>query len=107
LMLAASDILIQIYMAESAILRAEKLAKKEGEDKVKEQIAMAKLNLFNAIDIIETAGKHSIISFTEGDEQRMMLMGLKRYTKYVNMPNIIELRNIIADKITEENKYCF
>jgi len=107
LMLAASDILIQIYMAESAILRAEKLAKKEGEDKVKEQIAMAKLNLFNAIDIVETAGKHSIISFTEGDEQRMMLMGLKRYTKYVNMPNIIELRNIIADKITEENKYCF
>ncbi len=107
LMLAASDMLIQIYLAESALLRAEKLTKKEGEDKVKEQIAMAKLNLFNAIDVIETAGKHSIISFTEGDEQRMMLMGLKRYTKYVNMPNIIELRNIIADKVTKENKYCF
>ena len=107
LMLAASDILIQIYMAESAILRAEKLAKNQGEDKVKEQIAMAKLNLFHAIDVIETRGKHSIISFTEGDEQRMMLMGLKRYIKYVNMPNIIELRNIIADKVTEENKYCF
>jgi len=107
LMLACSDILIQIYMAESGILRAEKMAKKDGEDKVKEQIAMAKLNLFNAIDIIETAGKHSIISFAEGDEQRMMLMGLKRYLKYVNMPNIIELRDIIADKITVENKYCF
>jgi len=107
LMLASSNILIQIYMAESAILRAEKMAKKEGEDKVKEQIAMAKLNLFHAIDIIETAGKHSIISFTEGDEQRMMLMGLRRYIKYVNMPNIIELRNIIADKITEKNSYCF
>jgi len=107
LMLAASDILIQIYMAESAILRAEKLAKNKGEDKVKEQIAMAKLNLFQAIDVIETRGKHSIISFTEGDEQRMMLMGLRRYIKYVNMPNIIELRNIIADKVTEENKYCF
>ncbi len=107
LMLAASNILIQIYMAESAILRAEKMAKKHGRDKVKEQIAMAQLNLFHAIDVIETAGKHSIISFTEGDEQRMMLMGLKRYIKYVNMPNIIELRNIIADKVTEENKYCF
>ena len=107
LMLAASDILIQIYLAESAILRAEKLAKKEGEDKVKEQIAMAKLNLFHAIDVIETAGKHSIISFSEGDEQRMMLMGLKRYIKYVNMPNIIELRNIIAGKVIKENKYCF
>jgi hypothetical protein len=107
LMLACSDILIQIYMAESAILRAEKMAKKDGEEKAKEQIAMAKLNLFHAIDIIETAGKHSIISFAEGDEQRMMLMGLRRYLKYVNMPNIIELRNIISDKITAENKYCF
>ena len=105
LMLASSDILIQIYVAESAILRAEKMAIKQGENKVKEQIAMAKLNLFHAIDVIETAGKHSIISFSTGDEQRMMLMGLKRYIKYVNMPNIIELRNIIADKVTEENKY--
>lgn len=107
LMMACSDILIQIYMAESAILRAEKLVKKEGEDKVKEQIAMAKLNLFYAIDVIETAGKHSIISFAEGDEQRMMLMGLKRYIKYTNMPNIVELRNIIADKVSKEDKYCF
>ncbi|MBU3821740.1 acyl-CoA dehydrogenase family protein [Flavobacteriaceae bacterium XHP0103] len=107
LMLAASDILIQIYMAESAILRAEKLAKSKGEDNVKEEIAMAKLNLFHAIDVIETAGKHSIISFSTGDEQRMMLMGLKRYIKYVNMPNIIELRNIIAQKVIKENKYCF
>jgi len=107
LMLASADILIQIYLAESAILRAEKLAKKNGEQDVKEQIAMAKLNLFHAIDVIETAGKHSIISFAEGDEQRMMLMGLKRYLKYTNMPNIIELRNIIANKVIEENKYCF
>jgi hypothetical protein len=68
---------------------------------------MAKLNLFHAIDVIETAGKHSIISFSTGDEQRMMLMGLKRYIKYVNMPNIIELRNIIASKVIKENKYCF
>ena len=107
LILAASDILIQIYMAESAILRAEKMAKKDGEEKAKEQIAMAKLNLFHAIDVIETAGKHSIISFSEGDEQRMMLMGLKRFLKYVNMPNIIELRNIIADKVIKENSYPF
>jgi alkylation response protein AidB-like acyl-CoA dehydrogenase len=107
LMLASSDILIQIYMAESAILRAEKLAKAQGEDIVEGQIAMAKLNLFEAIEVIETAGKHSIISFTEGDEQRMMLMGLKRYTKYVNYPNIIGLRNTIADKIIAANKYCF
>ncbi len=106
LMLACSDILIQIYMAESAILRAEKIAKKDGEDKATVQIAMAKLNLFYAIDIIETAGKHSIISFAEGDEQRMMLMGLKRFIKYNNMPNIIALRNTIADKVIADNAYA-
>jgi hypothetical protein len=43
----------------------------------------------------------------EGDEQRMMLMGLKRFTKYVNQPNVVELRNTIADKLKAENKYCF
>ena len=84
LLMAASDILIEIYMAESTILRTEKLAKKEGEDKVQEQIAMAKLYLYHAVDIVNQKGKEGIVSFAEGDEQRMMLMGLRRYTKYTN-----------------------
>ena len=107
LLMAASDILIQIYMAESAILRTEKNAKRFGEDTQKEQIAMAKLNLFHAVEKIQTKGKEAISSFAEGDEQRMMLMGLKRFTKYANLPNVIALRNTIADKVTAENKYCF
>jgi alkylation response protein AidB-like acyl-CoA dehydrogenase len=107
LLMAASDILIEIYMAESTILRTEKLAKKEGEDKVQEQIAMAKLYLYHAVDIVNQKGKEGIVSFAEGDEQRMMLMGLKRFTKYTNMPNVIGLREKIAAKIISENKYCF
>lgn len=107
LLMAASDILIEIYMAESTILRTEKLAKKEGEDKVQEQIAMAKLYLYHAVDIVNQKGKEGIVSFSEGDEQRMMLMGLKRFTKYTNMPNVIGLREKIAAKIISENKYCF
>lgn len=107
LLMAAADILIEIYMAESGILRTEKLAKKEGEDVVKEQIAMAKLYLYQAVDIITIKGKESIISFAEGDEQRMMLMGLKRFTKYSNMPNIIALRETITSKLVSENAYCF
>jgi len=107
LLMAASDILIEIYMAESTILRTEKLAKKEGEDKVQEQIAMAKLYLYHAVDIVSQKGKEGIVSFSEGDEQRMMLMGLKRYTKYTNMPNVIGLREKIAAKIISENKYAF
>jgi alkylation response protein AidB-like acyl-CoA dehydrogenase len=107
LLMAAADILIEIYMAESTILRTEKLAKSTGEDKVKEQIAMAKLYLYQAVDIITIKGKESIISFAEGDEQRMMLMGLRRFTKYANMPNVVGLREIITSKLIAENEYCF
>jgi alkylation response protein AidB-like acyl-CoA dehydrogenase len=107
LLMAAADILIEIYMAESTILRTEKSAKKSGEDAVKEQIAMAKLYLYKAVDVITQKGKESIISFAEGDEQRMMLMGLRRFTKYTNMPNIIGLRETITTKLVAENEYCF
>lgn len=107
LLMAASDILIEIYMAESTILRTEKLAKNQGEDKVQEQIAMAKLYLYKAVDIVNSRGKEGIISFAEGDEQRMMLMGLKRFTKYTNNPNVVALREVITTKLVAENEYCF
>ncbi|WP_149206565.1 acyl-CoA dehydrogenase family protein [Flavobacterium johnsoniae] len=107
LLMAAADILIEIYMAESTILRTEKLAKKEGENKVQEQIAMAKLYLYKAVDIVNLRGKEGIASFSEGDEQRMMLMGLKRFTKYTNLPNVVALREKIAEKLVAENSYCF
>ena len=107
LLMAAADILIEIYMAESTLLRTEKLAKNRGETNVKEQIAMAKLYLYKAVDIVTQKGKESIISFAEGDEQRMMLMGLRRFTKYTNMPNIVGLRETITTKLVAENEYCF
>ncbi|MBC8768870.1 acyl-CoA dehydrogenase family protein [Arenibacter sp. BSSL-BM3] len=107
LLLAASNILIEIYLAESAILRTEKNVKRFGEAAHKEQISMSKLYLYNAVDIIIKNGKEAIVSMAEGDEQRMMLMGLKRFTKYANQPNVVELRNTIAEKLKAENKYCF
>jgi len=107
LILAAAEIMIEVYMAESAILKAEKIAKLTSEKEAEIQIAMAKLNLFNAIEIINSFGKEAILYFSDGDEQRMMLMGLKRFTKYVNNPNPIALRQAIAKKVITENKYCF
>ncbi|PKP24676.1 MAG: acyl-CoA dehydrogenase [Bacteroidetes bacterium HGW-Bacteroidetes-2] len=107
LLLNAADILIEIYMAESAILRAEKNTKRFGEGKQKEQIAMAKLNLYNAVEKVTSAAKSGILSFALGDEQKMMLMGLNRFTKYTNYPNIIELRKTIAEKVIAENTYPF
>ena len=107
LLMAAADILIEIYMAESAILRTEKNIKRTGLDSQATQVAMSQLYLFNAVDIIQTKAKEAIISFAEGDEQRMMLMGLKRFTKYTNQPNVIALRNQIAADVEENGKYRF
>ncbi|MDG1246268.1 MAG: acyl-CoA dehydrogenase family protein [Polaribacter sp.] len=107
LLMAAANILNEIYMAESTLLRAEKNAKRFGEVAQEGQIAMAKLYLYNAVEIVTQNGKEGIISFAEGDEQRMMLMGLKRFTKYSNYPNVIALRNEIAEKLKAANKYCF
>ena len=107
LILAAAEVMIEVYMAESAILKAEKIAKLTSETAAECQIAMAKLNLFNAVEKSASMGKEAILYFSEGDEQRMMLMGLKRFTKYANNPNPIKLRKIIATKVIAENKYCF
>ena len=107
LMLNAADILIEIYMVESAILRTEKNIQRFGEESQKHQIEMSQLYLYNAVEIISKSAKSGIISFAEGDEQRMMLMGLKRFTKYTNYPNVAALRNSIAAKVNKENTYCF
>jgi alkylation response protein AidB-like acyl-CoA dehydrogenase len=107
LLMAAADILIEIYMAESTILRTEKMAKSKGKENVKEQIAMAQLYLYEAVDIINSKGKEGIASIAEGDEQRMMLMGLRRFTKYNTLPNVVGLRETIASKLVAENEYCF
>ena len=107
LLLNAADILIQIYMAESAILRTEKNIFRFGEAAQKHQIEMSQLYLYNAVDIITKSAKNGIVSFVEGDEQRMMLMGLKRFTKYSHYPNVAALRGNIADKVNKENAYCF
>ncbi|MGG5508233.1 MULTISPECIES: acyl-CoA dehydrogenase family protein [unclassified Myroides] len=107
LMMAAADMMIEIYMAESAILRTEKLAKNKGQQNVQEEIAMAQLYLYHAVDIVAQKGKEGIASFAEGDEQRIMLMGLRRFTKYVNLPNLNALRESIANKAIEANEYVF
>ncbi len=107
LMMAASDILIEVYMVESAILRTEKNSKRFGEEEQATQIAMSRLYLYEATDTIIRKGKEAIVSFSEGDEQRMMLMGLKRFTKYTNNPNVVALRTQIADKVAADNGYTF
>ena len=107
LLMAAADILIEIYMAESTLLRTEKNAKRFGEEAQAVQIAMTRLYLYQAVEIIQKQAKEAIISFAEGDELRMMLMGLKRFTKYTNYPNVAQLRITIADRLAADKGYTF
>jgi hypothetical protein len=101
-----ADMASLAYIAESAILRAEKLVSQQSEEAVALQIDMARVYLHEALDKAYLQGKEAINSFAEGDEQRMMLMGLRRFTKIEPM-NLKEARQRIAKKLIEENKYCF
>jgi len=100
LLLNASEILNQIYMAESAVLRAEKHFSPDSVE-----AAMAQLNLYKAVEKIISAAKEGIVSFAEGDEQRMMLSGLRRFTKYTNHPNVVALTEKIAAHYIEKGNY--
>lgn len=101
-----ADIAIDVYVAESALLRAEKLAGLRGESATEAQINMVKVLVFDTADKVSTAGKNAVVSMAEGDMQRIMLMGVKRFTK-VSPVNTRDLRRAIADKLIEENSYCF
>jgi alkylation response protein AidB-like acyl-CoA dehydrogenase len=105
-MMNLADVMIEIYAAESAILRAEKLVGMKGEAACQNQIAMAQVYLSQAVDKISIAAKEAIGSFTKGDEQKVMLMGLKRYTK-ADLVDTKTLRRQIADHMIEQGKYPF
>ncbi|WP_297336425.1 acyl-CoA dehydrogenase family protein [Algoriphagus sp.] len=106
IMMNLADVMIEIYAAESALLRTEKLVSIQGEEACKHQIAMSQIYLTEAVDKINSAAKEAIASFTKGDEQKVMMMGLKRYTK-MDLINTKVLRRQVADYMIEAGKYPF
>ncbi|WP_295793868.1 acyl-CoA dehydrogenase family protein [Mucilaginibacter sp.] len=101
-----ADMLIELYVSESLQLRVEKLVSMRGEDSCKEQLDIMRVYINDAAEKIAKAGKEALNYFAEGDEKRMMLMGLKRYTKTEDI-NSTQARRNIAAKLITENKYCF
>ena len=104
ILMALADMVIKIYEAESAILRAEKYVGIHGEEKGKLRTDLAKVSLYDAMDEINRAGKTVINAFAEGDMLRMMLLGLKRFTKTPPF-NSIAARRRIADYLIKENAF--
>lgn len=101
-----ADMLIQVYAGESLLLRVQKQIDRGDTTYREEKMAMVKTYLFDAAGSIFTAGRHALNAFAEGDEKRMMLMGLKRFTKAKEY-NTVLARRTIAKALIEANTYCF
>ena len=105
-MMNLSDMLIDVFAAESAVLRVEKLIASKGEEAASLQLDMVRTYLTDAIDRVAKHARDAVSGFAEGDELRMMLMGIKRYTK-VDPFNTIAARRRVAAALVEANGYCF
>ena len=101
-----ADMAIETFEAESALLRIMKMVDKQGETASQIQIDIMRCYLNDAVDKVNKAGKEAINAFAGGDEQRMMLLGLKRFTKTEPF-NSKDARRRIADKLIAENKYAW
>ncbi len=101
-----ADMAIETYNAESALLRVMKLTEQKGEAAVKLQTDIMRTYLYDAADRINKAGKDALNSFAEGDELRMMHIGLKRFTK-VEPFNTKDARRRICEKLVADNGYHF
>ncbi len=102
-----ADMVIVTYNAESVLLRTEKLCSMKGKEACEAQINMMQAYLYDAADLINKSGKDALVSFAEGDEGRMMQMGLKRFTKQTNPVNIKNVRRQVAEELIKANEYCF
>lgn len=105
-LMSIADMAIETFNAESVLLRVMKLTEQRGEVATKLHQEIMRTYLYDAADKVNKSGKDAINAFAEGDEQRMILMGLKRFTK-AGPFNSKQARRDIADKMIAEGKYCF
>lgn len=103
-LMGIADIAIIVYEAESALLRVQKLIEAKGEEAAAIQIAIVKTYFYDAADNINKLAKDVLNSFADGDELKMMVMGLKRFTKLEGI-NPKETRQLIAQKLIADGTY--
>lgn len=101
-----ADMASYVYVAESAMLRTEKLVNLRGEAACEGQLNMMRIYFVEAVDAIQKAGKEALWAFAEGDEQRMMMVGLRRFTK-MEAFNVKDARQKVAQQLIAANKYCY
>ena len=99
----ATDMMIELFAMESCLLRTKRLYETKGEDAAKPYEEMTRVFISDAMERLNIHGKHAINGFATGDEQRMMLLGLKRFTK-MDPVNTKELRRSVAKRLIEANE---
>ncbi|MBC8045157.1 MAG: acyl-CoA dehydrogenase family protein [Fimbriimonadaceae bacterium] len=106
ILMCAADMMNEIYLAESLLLRVKKLQHIKSAQDFSSYKVILKVFFTDSVDRLHKSGKTAITSFAEGDELNMMLLGLKRFTKY-EFTNTTALRRTIANKLIEAGGYCF
>jgi alkylation response protein AidB-like acyl-CoA dehydrogenase len=105
ILMRIADMIIDAFMSESILMRAMK-SSAEGAAQAELHSAMARVYIQDSMDRMQVNGKHAIIAMSQGDQQRMLLMGLKRFTK-AEAYNAILARRAVSDALTSANRYCF
>jgi hypothetical protein len=105
-LMGISDMMIEVYVAESALVRVDKLIIREGQEKHQVAYECAMVYLHEAVEKVHYAGREVIMGFAKGDELNVLLMGLKRFTK-IAPKNLIEARRVIAQAAIAKNGYIF
>ena len=106
IMMNVADIMTELYAAESVLLRVQKLAMTKSHDEIANQINIMKVVFNDANDKVAKFAKDALASFAEGDELSIMLMGVKRFTKFMPI-NVKKARREIAKALIEANEYCY
>ncbi|MEM6343084.1 MAG: acyl-CoA dehydrogenase family protein [Bacteroidota bacterium] len=106
ILINAADILAQIYILESAILKTEQLISLKGEISCEDQIRLTQLLAHDSVSVVRNAGEEIIYGFASEDEISFLLMGLKRYTKISPLNRKAE-RRLIAERLSEKAEWCF
>jgi alkylation response protein AidB-like acyl-CoA dehydrogenase len=99
-----ADIMIDTFLAESLLLRVQKLTNLSNQEEPKVPLAILRLFIHDAQDRVSKSASDALSSFAKGDEQSIMLKGIRRFTKYPAQ-NVKELRRTIAAKCISENGY--
>jgi hypothetical protein len=105
-LIGASNIIMDVFAMESAILRAQKLAAAQGEEAASLYLDMVRTFCNDAVERVEAEAKNTLAAVAEGDDLRTLLAALKRFIKHTPA-NTVAARRRVADAMIRANRYIF